>query len=369
MIYLDSAATSLQKPREVAEAVMAAVGRCGGPGRGTHAPAMLAADTLFACREEAASLFSVPDPGQVVFTMNATHALNLAVHSLISPGDRVVTTGWEHNAVTRPLRRKGARITAAVGPLFDADAFLASFEKALPGADAAVCTCVSNVFGFRLPYEEMARLCRRSGVPLILDAAQAAGHLPLDFKELGAAFVAMPGHKGLLGPQGTGILLCGAKTKPLLFGGTGTQSLRSDMPEELPDRLEAGTPNVCGVAGLLEGLRFLGRTGIDSIRFREEKLFDMLQKGLAELEHLHVFAAENRAQCGVISVIPERMDCETLAERLNGHAIAVRSGLHCAPMAHETEGTLDTGTVRFSLSLFNTEDEIRQTLKVLRKIL
>ena len=236
MIYLDSAATSLLKPPSVARATAMAVRTMASPGRGGHSAAMRAADTVFACREAAAELFHVPEPERVVFTMNATHALNIAIHSLVSPGDPVVISGYEHNSVTRPLHALGAQVRVAESPLFDPEAAVSAFRRALPGAKAAVCTMVSNVFGYLLPVREIAELCAAAGVPLIVDASQAAGCVAFDAAALGAAFVAMPGHKGLLGPQGTGILLCFAQPKPLLCGGTGSQSVLQDMPEELPDR-------------------------------------------------------------------------------------------------------------------------------------
>ena len=219
MIYLDSAATSLLKPPSVAHAASMAIRTMASPGRGGHSAAMRAADTVFACRAAAAALFHVPEPERVVFTMNATHALDIAIHSLVSPGDPVVISGYEHNSVTRPLYALGAQVRVAASPLFDPAAVVDAFRRALPGARAAVCTMVSNVFGYLLPVQEIAELCAAAHVPLIVDASQAAGCVALDASALGAAFVAMPGHKGLLGPQGTGILLCFAQPEPLLYGG------------------------------------------------------------------------------------------------------------------------------------------------------
>ena len=242
------------------------------PGRGGHSAAMRAADTVFACREAAARLFHVPEPERVVFTMNATHALNIAIYSLVSPGDPVVISGYEHNSVTRPLHALGAQVRVAESPLFEQEAAVGAFRRALPGAKAAVCTMVSNVFGYLLPVREIAELCAAAGVPLIVDASQAAGCIAFDAAALGAAFVAMPGHKGLLGPQGTGILLCFAQPEPLLCGGTGSQSVLQDMPEELPDQLEAGTHNVPGIAGLLAGIRYLSAQGVENIEWRERRL-------------------------------------------------------------------------------------------------
>ena len=224
---------------------------------------MAAADTAFACREEAAALFQVGQPERVVLTFNATHGLNIAVHSLVKPGATVLLSGYEHNAVTRPLASiADVRLRVVRAPLFCPNLFLEELERRLtPEVDVVICTHVSNVFGYVLPVEEVAALCRRRQVPLIVDASQSAGCLPVHMGELGAAFVAMPGHKGLYGPQGTGLLLCGAETHPLLMGGTGSASALQAMPDFLPDRLEAGTHNMPGIAGLLEGLRYVQTQG------------------------------------------------------------------------------------------------------------
>lgn len=369
MIYLDSAATSLQKPPEVARAVVRAMQSCASPGRGDHAAAMRAAETVFACREEAAALFHMTQPENVVFTMNATHALNIAVHSLVREGMRVAVSGFEHNAVMRPLYASGASILTSDTPLFDSAALIDWFERHLPECDAAVCTCVSNVFGFILPVREIAALCRRFGVPLIVDASQSAGILDLDFPGLGAAFAAMPGHKGLLGPQGTGILLCRHAGMPLLSGGTGGDSRSHFMPETLPERLEAGTHNVCGIAGLREGIRYIRRRTTQRIYVEEERLIRRLAARLNILPGLRVYYSDKNDQSGVLSVVPEKMSCDALSERLGAAGIAVRSGLHCAPLAHDTAGTLQTGTVRLSISPFNTPREIDRTADVIENIL
>ena len=326
---------------------------------------MRAADTVFTCREAAAELFHVPEPERVVFTMNATHALNIAIRSLVSPGDQVVISGYEHNSVTRPLHALGAQVRVAESPLFEPEAAVSAFRRALPGAKAVVCTMVSNVFGYLLPVREIAELCAAAGVPLIVDASQAAGCVAFDAAALGAAFVAMPGHKGLLGPQGTGILLCFAQPKPLLCGGTGSQSVLQDMPEELPDRLEAGTHNVPGIAGLLAGIRYLSAQGVENIERRERRLAQRLTE-----PRLEVFASPDPAcQTAVLSVRCRDMDSELLAQKLARYGIAVRAGLHCAPVAHRTAGTLETGTVRLSLSPFNMDAEIARTARVFHEIL
>ena len=372
MIYLDSAATTLQKPPAVAAAVQRAIRTMASPGRGGHRAAMLAADTVFRCREMAAELFDVGSPERVVFTLNATHALNLAIHSLVPPGASVVVSGYEHNAVTRPLKALNAEIQIADSGLFETDQFLKNLNKILQvhRPSAVICTHVSNVFGYILPIDEVARICREKKIPLIVDASQSAGTLPVRLGEWGAAFIAMPGHKGLYGPQGTGMLLCGeGQAEPLLYGGTGSMSLMQDMPDFLPDRLEAGTHNVAGIAGLLEGLRYVKGRGEAQILNHEKRLIRQMTSGLANIPKVQAFyCEENEAQSGVLSFQIKGMDCEQAGELLGRRDIAVRAGLHCAPFAHRSAGTLESGTVRASVSAFNTEREIAQFLWTVEKL-
>lgn len=344
MIYLDNGATSFHKPPEVRRAMFQAMERCSNPGRGGYRAAMEAAGEVYRCREAAGEMFGC-DPEQAVFTSNCTHGLNIAIRTLVKPGARVLVSGFEHNAVTRPLHGLGAEIQVAGRRLFDWENTLSEFEDALNrGVDAAVFTHVSNVFGYILPVEEMAALCRGRGVPFIIDAAQSAGSLPVSLKELGADFIAMPGHKGLLGPQGTGLLLCGCKPEPLLMGGTGSESIRQDMPDDIPERIEAGTVNVPGIAGLAAGLRYLRRVGIDTIFRKERSEAQHCAKGLKKLG-FQVFSGDHQA--GTVSFVPP-MDCEEMAAAMGRQGIALRAGLHCAPFAHESAGTLETGTVRVS---------------------
>ena len=363
MIYLDYGATSFRKPPQVERAMIAALHTCANPGRGGHKAAMQAAKTVLFCREKAAELFSC-QPEQVVFTSNCTHGLNVAIRTLVKPGNRVVISGFEHNAVLRPLTRLGANIIVAGQRLFDPADTLSAWENALKnGVDAAVFTHVSNVFGYILPVEEMAALCRKFGVPFIIDAAQSAGVLPLNLQSLGADFIAMPGHKGLLGPQGTGILLCNRLPEPLLLGGTGSQSADPLMPDFLPDRAEAGTLNVPGIAGLSAALSYLKETGLETIRQKEERQRLRCVQGLKKMG-VQVFHGE--AQSGVVSFASTE-DCETVAQYLAEQNIAVRAGLHCAPLAHKSAGTLDSGTVRVSFGWDSRDFHTDMLLKTLGK--
>lgn len=368
MIYLDNAATTLIKPVSVERAVLKAMRSMASPGRGGHRPAMLAAETVLDCRIAAAELFHVTDPERIVFTMNATHALNLAIRSLVAAGDRVVISGFEHNSVTRPLHALHADICVAGRAVFDPEDTLAAFQKMLPTAKAAVCTHVSNAFGYILPIYEIAELCREYRVPLIVDASQSAGILPVDAQRLGAAFIAMPGHKALFGPQGTGILICGETGSPLLYGGSGSESFLQEMPEYLPDRLEAGTHNVCGIAGLHAGIAYVQECGTGVILDHEKRLLEIMARELSDSGQ-DLFLGEAEHQCGVISMRAGRMDCEWLAQQLADRDICVRSGLHCAPAAHQSVGTIETGTVRFSFSPFVTEEQVRCACDALQEIL
>lgn len=363
MIYLDNGATSFHKPEQVARAVMRAMKTCANPGRGGYPAAMEASRQVFACREEAGKLFSCR-PEQVILTTSCTHGLNLAIHSLIRPGSRVAVSGFEHNAVTRPLHALGTELRVAGRKLFDWEDTLDAFDRALENADAAVFTHVSNVFGYILPVERLAQMCRKRGVPFILDAAQSAGVLEVNLAQLGAEFVAMPGHKGLLGPQGTGLLLCAGKAEPLLYGGTGNASVLQQMPPELPERLEPGTLNVPGFAGLTQGMRYLRSIGLETVFRREHR---ELKRCVSELQRLGMRVFTGEHQAGTVSFLPG-MDCEEAAQLLARRGIAVRAGLHCAPYAHESTGTLDTGTVRVSFGWDANGEQTNAFLRAVSKL-
>lgn len=368
MIYFDSAATTLQKPDTVPAAVANAIQTMTTPGRGDHPAARLAADLMLRCRMEAAEFFDVPQPENVILTTSATHGLNIAIRSLVHPGDTVVISGYEHNAVTRTIYDIGNVSSRIVnGRLFVPEQMAEGFRKAVDEkVKCVICTHTSNVFGYTLPIDDIAAVCRERGVPLIVDASQSAGIQPVDLKRWDAAYAAMPGHKGLYGPQGTGILLCGEKQVPkaLLTGGTGSISIQQDMPDFLPDRLEAGTQNIHGAAGLLEGIRFVRRTGLQNIRKRESEVIRILAEGLKKRPNYRVFD-DPRGEASVLSILPLDIPPETLADRLSEQGVAVRAGLHCAPLAHRTAGTERTGTLRLSASVFNTPEEAEAVLRML----
>lgn len=369
MIYLDSAATSFQKPISVQTAVLDAIQNMSSVGRGNYPSAMRAANLCYDCRVLVGELFDC-DAEQVVFTSNATHGLNIAINSLVKRGDRVVVSGFEHNAVTRPLHAIGAKISVAESKLFDDETLLAQLSLLLPRASACVCTHVSNVFGYILPIAEIAKLCEKYAVPLIIDASQSAGALPISLKTTKAKFIAMPAHKGLLGIQGGGLLLCADKSIPIIYGGTGGDSLRQTMPDELPERLEAGTMNIPAIAGLYAGVKYVSGLGLSNISAHETALKNEFVNQLKSTQDLEIFTAENPdRQSAVLSLRTAKLDCESLADILGKYDIATRAGLHCSAFAHHTAGTTNTGTLRFSFSAFNTFGEIMQTAEIFKDIL
>lgn len=363
MSYFDSAATTFQKPESVRLAVCSAMELCASPGRGGYREAMRAAELVHTCRVHCAALFDC-NPEQIVFTSGATQSLNAAIHDLVGAGDRVVVSGFEHNAVMRPLTVRNADIVVAGTALFDQQETLQAFERAVTEDTAAViCTHVSNVFGYILPVDGIAAICKKRHVPLIVDAAQSAGVLPVSLRKTGAAYIAVPGHKGLYGPQGIGILVCGKMPdRTLIQGGTGSLSRELTMPEFLPDRMEAGTMNVPGIAGLCKGVQFVEQYGMRRIQMKEWELTRKIKERL-DSKRFQVFDGPDRS--GVLSLRKNGEDCETTAARLAERGIAVRAGLHCAPLAHHSAGTLDTGTVRISVSVFNTEKETDRLIRVL----
>ena len=372
-IYLDSAATSLHKPPQVARAVAEAICTAGNAARGAHGASMAASRTVYDTRCLAARLLGCPRPDHVAFTANSTMALNMAISGLLGPGDHVLSTDLEHNSVLRPLyalQRQGMGLSflpADGNGRLDYDALEGLFR---PNTRAVVCTHASNVTGDMPDIPRIAALAHAHGALLILDASQTAGVLPVDLAGWGAAFVAMPGHKGLYGPQGTGLLLCGAEGKPLLYGGTGSMSRLQDMPPDLPDRLEPGTHNMPGIAGLLEGIRFVRRQGVESIAARERQVALRAARGLESLPGVRVFwDRELQHQTGVVSFVTEGRDCEAVGEALARRGIALRAGLHCAPLAHRTAGTLDTGTLRLSASFFNTPDQADRLVWAVSRVL
>ncbi len=371
MIYLDNAATTLVKPRAVGEAMRRALTGAAGYARGGYTAAQRAGDLVYDCREQAAALFGLFDPSRVVFTLNATHALNIAIHALAKPEMKVAVSGFEHNAVMRPLALHGIEPTVLDTPLWQPDRVVKEVRRALDeGAELFILNHVSNVFGAVCPLDEVGRLLSAAGVPLILDASQSAGILTLDVaRHPCLAAVCMPGHKALYGPMGTGLLLAlddRLAARPLLAGGTGSLSESMTQPNFLPDAQESGTPNVPGIAGLAAGIRFVRSVGAANIAEHERKLVRELARVLETNENVEVFS--DPSQTGVLSVRVKDVPAESAAAQLADAGVAVRAGLHCAPLAHRTAGTEETGTVRLSLSFYSTPRQVEQAAEAFKLV-
>lgn len=377
MIYLDNAATTLEKPPAVSRAMCWAMRHAGGAGRSAHPPAMLGADIIYDTRRLAAQVFDVPDPTRVIFTANATQALNMALYAMAQTRRHFAISGFEHNAVYRPIlelvKRNNLKLTMLRSALWEDALLLEQAEQAIrDGADCFVLCHVSNVFGYIQPLEQLDALLSEHGIPLILDASQSAGVLPLSVSKLHSlAAVGMPGHKGLYAPPGTGMLLWMSQDlpAPLLLGGTGSLSEQADMPDFLPDRLESGTVNAAGIAGLFEGLQFVSKVGESEIAAWECKLRDLVTEKLREVPGVTVYTSPDpQKQTGVLSFTCRQLPCEIVAQRLAEHNICVRAGLHCAPLAHSTAGTLETGTVRISPGWFQSVRQMRRFCDILAHI-
>lgn len=377
VIYLDNAATSWPKPPAVAASIVDFLEhRAGNPGRSGHALAVAADAVVAATRSELAALFGAPDPARIVFTLNTTDALNMALWGLLVPGDRVVTTTIEHNAVVRPLHalaERGVTVTrVACAP--DGTLDLDDLDRALrSGPVRLVAMChASNVVGTILPARDAARLAHAHGSLFLLDAAQTAGVLPIDVREIGIDLLAVPGHKALLGPTGTGALYVGPgiRLAPLRQGGTGTRSGEEHQPEELPAGLEAGTLNTVGIAGLGASLRYLRGRGREVIHVRETGLTARLIHGLADVAGVTIHGTRDAAlQVATVSVSLDGWEPVDVAAALDSSfGIAVRAGLHCAPLAHRTLGTFPRGTVRLSPGPFSTDEDVDRAVTAIRKL-
>lgn len=375
MIYLDNAATSFPKPPRVAQAMTDALTRWGAnPGRGGHQLAIGAGRIVEKCRETAAAFLGAEGPEQVIFTHSCTEAINIAVSGMLRRGDEVICSHGEHNAVMRTLERYVSRGDVTVKLLRpDGDGLLSpdTLRRAITRQTGLVILChASNVTGVIQPVRALGTVCRERGVPLLVDAAQSAGVLEVTLDALNADLIAMPGHKGLMGPHGTGLLILrrGVLPEPLILGGTGSMSESIRQPEMLPDRYESGTLNLPGIAGLQAGLDFVVPRRAD-IHAYETRLNDRLRQHLADMPGIRIAGSSIAPRVGITSVIPDSGDSSALADALDATGVAVRSGLHCAPAMHSYLGTLHSGTVRFSPGPFNTEKEIDDAAALLRRLL
>jgi cysteine desulfurase/selenocysteine lyase len=376
-IYLDNAATTFPKPGHMLETMIARYGAMGvSPGRGSYDAAEEAAQQVADIRSQLARFFGAPDPERVIFTANATDGLNLAIQGMLAPGDHVVSTRLEHNSVLRPLYHlaSSGTITYDLVP-FDAAGFVDpdDIEKAItPKTRLVIVTHASNVLGSVQPVAEIAERCARHNVPLLVDAAQSAGVIPIDMQAMGISALALTGHKSLLGPTGTGALILAPEIeiRTTRFGGTGVDSRHLTHTQSFPHRLEAGTLNLMGILGLSAGLDSVLEMGLAAIHSREMKLLTRLRDGLSGLDGIRIYCADDTCNhVGLLTVTVAGIAPEDVGAILDADfGIAVRTGLHCAPLVHRSLNTFPHGSVRFSLGPFNTDADIDHALNAMTRI-
>lgn len=375
MIYFDNAATSFPKPPMVARAMAGTLTKIGGnPGRAGHSLSLCGGRVIQRCRELLGEAFGAKTPEQVIFTSGCTEALNIAIRGMLHQGDEVLCSHGEHNAVMRPLKELEAAGQIRVRVLKANSLGLvtegAIQEAVTPRTALCVLCHASNVTGVVQPVAKLSATLRKYGIPLLVDAAQTAGVLPVSLQELGADMIALPGHKGLLGPHGTGVLVLGEGMlpRPLIMGGTGSVSESMRQPEALPDRYESGTANLPGIAGLLAGARFALHHRAE-IEAYEQELSQRLRHGLERMRGVRVLGHPGAEKVGVISFVPAFMDPGQLADQLASAGFALRAGLHCAPSIHQWLGTLHSGACRASVGIYNTEQEVDQLLEAVDRAL
>lgn len=375
MIYLDNAATSLPKPAIVPKAMAEACQHCGNPGRSGHAASLEAGSVLYACRVAMAGLLGVADPLTIVYCNNCTDALNQAIKGMLRPGDHAVTTALEHNSVLRPLYTLKDRLGITLTIIYPrADGYIDPTDIAnaiQPNTRLVVTTQASNVTGAVQPVADIAAVCQRHRVPLLVDAAQSVGCMQVNIESIGADMVAFPGHKGLLGPQGTGALYIHPRCapQPLREGGTGSSSLVLTQPTDMPDRYESGTAATPAIAGLWAGVRYV-RENLDKLIDQEHRLTERLWEGLRAINGVTLYGPQpNQPRVGVITFTLKNMGSSEAADRLSvEYNIACRAGLHCAPLAHRFLGTQEIGAIRFGIGPFNTAAEIDAAVRAVSKI-
>ncbi|MNH81904.1 putative cysteine desulfurase [compost metagenome] len=377
MIYLDHAATSWPKPAGVIKAVEEALsGSAANPGRGNHAMAIQAGRVLMRSRSRLATLLGVENPVDIAFTSNTTSALNLAIKGLLRPGDHVIATMVEHNSVRRPLeflkRTQGVKVEY-IRVSEEGEIDLSSMKSAFrENTRLVVCSHSSNLLGSIAPIEEIAKMTRQHGAVLLVDAAQTAGAYPIHVRDMNIDMLAFPGHKALLGPQGTGGLYISPDIDlvPHLHGGTGSQSEELEQPTVRPDRYEAGTPNTAGIAGLGEGVREVLAEGVENIYTREWHLTQELMQGLAEIPGISLLGpALGQPRTGIVTFNLSNQDAAEVAFRLDReYQIAVRAGYHCSPLGHETAGTTLTGAVRASVGFSTTAHEVNALIEAMQQL-
>ncbi len=376
-VYLDHAATSYPKPPTVLSAMATCMKHSGGnPGRGSHRLALEAAKEIYACRERAARMFGA-QPDRVIFTLNTTHALNVAIKGALGRGGHALCSDMEHNSVYRPLYRLASDgvidfdvfDTFPTATVRTDDGILSSLVRRLrPDTRAVICAHTSNLCSATLPIAKIGSLCRRLGLLFIVDAAQSAGAIPIDLERMNVDILCLPGHKGLMGPQGTGMLLLGPSITldTLMEGGNGMESLQGDMSEDSPERYEPGTLQTPAIAGLRAGLEFVESVGVEEIGAHERRLGSKLRKALHELPKVTVYAPHHEG--GVVLFSVDGYTSEEVAQALDREGICVRAGFHCSALGHRTLGTPDGGAVRASFGWGSKERDVESLLRVVKKL-
>lgn len=376
MIYLDNAATTYPKPEQVYDSIMDCMKNyCANPGRAGHKMAMRAAREIYDARENIAKLFNIDNPMNIILTNNATDSLNLAIKGAVKEGDHIITTSMEHNSVIRPIKSLEARGISNTIVNCNKEGFLDvnDIKNAIkPNTKLIVTTHASNVVGTLVDIKAVGEIAKENNILYLVDASQTAGVYSIDVKDMNVDMIAAPGHKCLLGPQGTGILYIreGLSVDILKEGGTGSKSEDLFQPEIVPDRYESGTHNTPGIAGLNEGVKFILEKGIDNIRLHEEELCQYMLDKLEEVPNIKIYGTkDSKKRAAVIAINIGDMDSGEITFILDSeYDIATRSGIHCAPLAHKTLGTLEQGAVRFSLGYFNTKEEIDKAVDALKEI-
>lgn len=376
MIYLDNAATTYPKPQKVYDSMMDCMKNyCANPGRSGHKLAMKSAREIYDTRENIAKLFNIENPMNIIFTSNATDSLNIAIKGVVNEGDHIITTSMEHNSVIRPI--KSLEKYGIENTIVDCDkeGFLniENIKNAIkPNTKLIVTTHASNVCGTLIDIKSVGEIAKANNILYLVDASQTAGVYEIDVKSINVDMIAAPGHKCLFGPQGTGILYIreGLNINISKEGGTGSKSEDLFQPDILPDKYESGTHNTPGIVGLNEGIKFILETGIENIREYEEQLCEYMLNKLKEVPNIIIYGPSDSTQrAAVISINIDKIDSGELTFLLDSeYDIATRSGIHCSPLAHKTLGTLDQGAVRFSLSYFNTKDDIDKAIDALKDI-
>lgn len=375
MIYLDNAATTMQKPKEVIEAVTAAMCSMGNAGRGANEASLSASRTIYGARERLAQLFHAESPKQIAFTANSTESLNIALKGTLEPGDHVITTMLEHNSVLRPLyalEEKGVELTILKSDgrgRIDYEDFEREIRE---NTKVIICTHGSNLTGNLVDIRRVGEIAVKHGLLFIVDASQTAGVFPIDVQEMKIDILCFTGHKGLLGPQGTGgiYVRTGVAVRPLKSGGSGVQTYNKKHPSEMPTALEAGTLNGHGIAGLEAAADYLMREGIDTIRSREQELMWKFYEGVKAIPGVKIYGDfSSKERCAIVALnIRDYDSSEVSDELLMTYHISTRPGGHCAPLMHEALGTVEQGAVRFSFSHYNTEEEVETAVNAVREL-